>query len=172
MANWVVRQSGNPKKRARRGKTVREMARVISQERVEFTDASGTLFEETATYSRLERLVRVLWTQALDGDMKAIRCLLEYMEGRPVVVAVEGDGQGAGVTLTGDDLFRLMRSAVERVEAWRQGNESASGEDLPQEAGRPQIARTGVPEQGRLFEEEPEVPEEPESPTETGEKSG
>jgi len=114
MARWVRGQSGNPNGRPRRGRSVAEMARLVAHERIQFDDDG-----EAGEYSRLERLVRVLWTAALDGDLGAARLLIEYMEGRPVeVVAASVEGRIRNVN--GDELAALLRGAVAMVGDWRQ----------------------------------------------------
>lgn len=62
-----------------------ELMRAIAAERVAFEDRAGAKDEapEVSLLTRRERLVRVLWTMALDGDLAACRMLLEYMEGKP-----------------------------------------------------------------------------------------
>lgn len=85
MAKWVKGQSGNPRGRSRRGRSLAELMRAIAAERVAFEDRAGAKDEapEVSLLTRRERLVRVLWTMALDGDLAACRMLLEYMEGKP-----------------------------------------------------------------------------------------
>ena len=113
MAKWVAGQSGNPNGRPRRGRTVAELARTIARERVQFDDGA-----EQATYSRVERLVRILFTQALDGNLAAARLLIEYMDGKPVEV-VQASVEGRVRTLSGDDMAALLGGAVARVGEWR-----------------------------------------------------
>lgn len=129
MAKWVPGQSGNPNGRPRRGRSVAELARAIAQEKVEFADADAVAgVTERATYTRLERLLRVMWTMALDGELPAIRCLLEYMEGKPVQVVAENAGREEPV-LTADELERRLRNALAEVEAWRRQVGDAAGEN-------------------------------------------
>ena len=113
MAKWVAGQSGNPNGRPPRGRSVAELARTIAREQVPFDDG-----EEQATYSRLERLVRILFTLALDGNLAAARLLIEYMDGKPVEV-VSASVEGRIRTLSGDDMAALLGSAVARVGEWR-----------------------------------------------------
>ena len=130
MARWVRGQSGNPNGRPRRGRSVAEMARLVAHERIEFDDQG-----EVGEYTRLERLVRVLWTAALDGDLGAARLLIEYMEGRPVeVVAASVEGRIRNVN--GDELAALLRGAVAMVGDWRQSlGDDQGGLDVAQVAG-------------------------------------
>ena len=130
MARWVRGQSGNPNGRPRRGRSVAEMARLVAHERIQFDDDG-----EAGEYSRLERLVRVLWTAALDGDLGAARLLIEYMEGRPVeVVAASVEGRIRNVN--GDELAALLRGAVAMVGDWRQSlGDDQGGLDVAQVAG-------------------------------------
>ena len=96
-----------------------ELARTIAQERVEFTDGAGADGNaEKAVYTRLERLLRVMWTMALDGDLPAIRCLLEYMEGKPVQVVAAAISQEEGRPMTGDEMQKALAGAMEKIEAW------------------------------------------------------
>ena len=61
--------------------------------------------------SRRERMARVLWTEALDGDLKAAQLIAAYTDGRPVQpVAV-----GAAVRFTADEYGK----AAAMVEEWR-----------------------------------------------------
>lgn len=122
MPKWVPGQSGNPKGRPRRGRSAAEMARAVSQERIEFRDEA-----DKAVYTRLERLVRVLWTKALDGDLKSIRCLLEYMEGTPVQV-ITATVKKEGETLSADEMNALRAAVMAKVEEWQAGSKSGSSE--------------------------------------------
>ena len=104
MAKWVRGQSGNPKGRPLRGRSVAELARAISLERVAFADG-----DEEIVCSRLERLLRVLFTKAIeDSDVRATRCLFEYMEGRPVqMVAATIKSEGGG-SVSADELAKAL----------------------------------------------------------------
>jgi hypothetical protein len=114
MAKWVAGQSGNPRGRPLRGRSVAELARAIALERVQFGDGS-----EAIVCTRLERLLRVLFTMALDGDLRATRCLLEYMEGRPAQVVTTSLIQEVRAPLTADQIVGLLAEALARVETWR-----------------------------------------------------
>jgi hypothetical protein len=128
MAQWVAGQSGNPNGRPRRGRSVAELARAIAQEKVEFTDGSPADGNaEQAVYSRLERLLRVMWTMALDGNLSAIRCLLEYMEGRPVQLIAAAVAQRGSDKLSAEDMNELKRLVEEKLKEWRREIEG----DLP-----------------------------------------
>lgn len=106
-----------------------ELARAIAQERVEFTDGSvADGNAEKALYSRLERLLRVMWTMALDGDLRAIRCLLEYMEGKPVQVVAASVVREGERPLTADQLKDMLSEALARVEEWRKESGTAPGD--------------------------------------------
>lgn len=125
MTQWKVGQSGNPDKRGRprrlsRANTVANLAKAIAREQIEFTDGQPNYLTgpETATYTRLERLLRVLWTMALEGDLAAIRCLLEYMEGKPARQVVE-TARKAGAPLTADDMAVQLPLTPEEDEAWQ-----------------------------------------------------
>jgi hypothetical protein len=84
----------------------------IGRERVEFTDTNPPAEtgaepqSETATYSRIERLVRVLWTMALHGNLAAMRCVLEYLVGKPARIEPGGPNRGDGLPAA-DDMAQL-----------------------------------------------------------------
>jgi len=114
VAKWVVGQSGNPNGRPRRGRAIAELARAIGQERIRFDDEG-----EIGVFTRLERLVRVLWTLALAGDLAAARLLLEYMEGKPVEI-LRATVEGQVVELSGDEMAATFGKALAVVAEWRQ----------------------------------------------------
>lgn len=112
---WNVGTSGNPNGRGRpmraaKGKEA-DLLRRIGRELVEFTDEnppdeeSGEPRTETATYSRFERICRVLLTMAGNGHFGAIRTVLEYVIGKPG--RVPPDGSHAGGAPTADDMAQL-----------------------------------------------------------------
>jgi hypothetical protein len=112
MANWIVGQSGNPKRKRYRSARLSDLARRIGAEIVEFRTGGDTLFDqepELTLLSRRERLCRILWTQALDGDLKAAQLLVELLEGRTVEAVV------AQMSFTADDYARMEA----RVMTWR-----------------------------------------------------
>jgi hypothetical protein len=93
---------------------VAELARAIAVERVAWTDG-----DETVVCSRLERLLRVLFTMACDGDLRAVRCALEYLEGRPVQLVAAEVVRDVERPLTADAMAGVLAEALARVEAWR-----------------------------------------------------
>jgi hypothetical protein len=130
----VQGQSGNPKGRPLRGRSVAKLARQIAQEKVEFPDGEGLM-----VCTRLERLPRVMWTMSPDGDLRAIRCLLEYMEGRPVQLVAAAAAPGEP-QVTADDLARVLAGALERVEASREEQVAAAA---PENAAPDNDGRSG-----------------------------
>jgi hypothetical protein len=112
---WVKGQSGNPKGRPLRGKSVAELARLIAQEKVAFDDDG-----EVSVCSRLERLLRVLWTMSLEGDLRAIRCLLEYMEGRPVQVIAATVARADDGALSEAEVRELSALVERRLLEWQE----------------------------------------------------
>jgi hypothetical protein len=66
--------------------------------------------DEVSVMSRRERLARVLWTQALDGDLKAAQLLVDAAEGR----SLRALAMAIGVTFTADDYAR----ARVRIRTW------------------------------------------------------
>lgn len=105
-----------------------ELLRQIGEELAEFRDGppEGT-FDfgdrvEVSEMSRRERMLRVLWARALDGDLKAMQMILDYTDGRPVQ-AMEVN---ASVRFTSDEYAK----ADKRLAAWR---ESMAGPVRPGE---------------------------------------
>jgi hypothetical protein len=114
-AKWVKGQSGNPRGRPLRGRSVAELARLIAQEKVAFDDDG-----ELTVCSRLERLLRVLWTMSLEGDLRAMRCLLEYMEGRPVQVVAATVARVDGGALSEAEVRELSAFVERRLLEWQE----------------------------------------------------
>ncbi len=120
MSKWALGQSGNPRQRPRRGRKFSAVARAIGQERVTFTDGSAEDgAQETAEYTRLERLARVLWTVSLNADLRAMRLLLEYIEGKPVQTVAATVKPGGVRTITADEMVQALAAAKAKVEAWQ-----------------------------------------------------
>lgn len=67
---------------------------------------------EISEMSRRERMIRLLWAEALDGDLKAMQMILDYTDGRPVQ-AMEVK---ANVRFTSDEFAQ----AEKRLAAWRE----------------------------------------------------
>ncbi len=89
---------------------------------------------ETAVYTRFERIMRVLFTVAQEGNLAAIRLLFEYADGKPARQP-PGDGKRAGNGLTADDLaaqapFRQL--SLLEIE----GDECEGETEPPQKPGR------------------------------------
>lgn len=123
VAKWKVGQSGNPDGRPRRGRTIGALARAIGRERVEFTDrepveqeGNGAPGAETAAYTRIERMVRVFWTMALEGDRGAANFLAEYTEGKPARQAPRTEKKQDGACLSADDFAEQLRRVAEEEE--------------------------------------------------------
>lgn len=95
-----------------------DLLRQIGEELEKFRDGppQGT-FDfgdqvEIREMSRRERMMRMLWAKALDGDLKAMQMILDYTDGRPVQ-AMEVK---ASVRFTGDEYAEAER----RLAAWRE----------------------------------------------------
>lgn len=95
-----------------------DLLRQIGEELAKFRDGppQGT-FDfgdqvEIREMSRRERMMRMLWAKALDGDLKAMQMILDYTDGRPVQ-AMEVK---ASVRFTGDEYAEAER----RLAAWRE----------------------------------------------------
>lgn len=123
-------------RRPRRGrrKPNAELLRQIGEELAEFRDGppEGT-FDfgdpvEISEMSRRERMLRVLWDEALDGDLKAMQMILDYTDGRPVQ-AMEVN---ASVRFTSDEYAKADR----KLAAWRETMAGAvHPEGLPAQPG-------------------------------------
>ncbi len=107
-------------RRPRRGrrKLNADLLRQIGEEVATFRDGppEGT-FDfgapvEISEMPRRERMMRLLWDKALDGDLKAMQMILDYTDGRPVQ-AMEVK---ASVRFTSDDLAQ----AEKKLAAWRE----------------------------------------------------
>ena len=119
-------------RRPRRGrrKLNADLLRQIGEELATFRDGppEGT-FDfgdrvQVSEMSRRERMLRILWAKALDGDLKAMQMILDYTDGRPVQ-AMEVK---ASVRFTSDEYAQ----AEKRVAAWRA---SMAGEPEEAEGG-------------------------------------
>jgi hypothetical protein len=68
---------------------------------------------------KLQRLMRVLWELAEGGDVKAARCVLEYLEGKPAqTVTVRHDEVGDRAP-SADEMARLLADGVAKVTQWQ-----------------------------------------------------
>lgn len=116
MANWVVGRSGHPKGRRCKARRLADLLREIGDEQVLFEDREKegdfTSQTETNLMSRRERMARVLWTRACDGDLKAAGLVSETMDGKPV----QPMAVGAEVHFTADD----YSAAAARLQEWRE----------------------------------------------------
>lgn len=84
----------------------------IGGERVAFP-----LDDQGRPMPRREQLARVLWARAVDGDMAAIKLLVDILSGRA------SDAQGAGgVTFTADHLA----AAEAELAAWREEDQDGA----------------------------------------------
>jgi len=114
-------QSAHPKGRKCRARRLADLLRQIGNEEVTFRDGPqkgqfdfGEVVE-VSVMSRRERMARVLWTEALDGNLKAMQLLAETMDGRPMQpVAV-----GVEARFTADEYaqaaLKLMAWKAERI---------------------------------------------------------
>jgi len=104
-SSWVKGYSGNPIGEASAGRSLAELLAEIGDERLAYPIDDC----EAPAMTRRELLCRVLWTRSVvDGDMTAIKVLLEYLEGKP-------GGPGAeGPEFTADQ----MAAAQAKLEAW------------------------------------------------------
>lgn len=76
---WVRGQSAHPSGRPQRARTMADLLRKIGAEQVVFDDNG-----EINALARRERLARVLWAEAVAGNLMAARLVIEHMEGRAV----------------------------------------------------------------------------------------
>jgi len=74
---WTKGQSGNPTGRPRSGHSLAELLRAAGHMPVSDGDAC----------TREAALVDRLWAMALEGDLPAMRLLLEYIIGKPLPIA-------------------------------------------------------------------------------------
>ncbi len=70
---WNAGQSGNPRGRPRKGRSVTELIEKLGQGK-----------RENIPLTRLEELVRKLYELAIGGDVAAARVIRAYVEGMPV----------------------------------------------------------------------------------------
>lgn len=74
MPKWVTGQSGNPKGRPRRGRSLSDLLRL----------QGNASTEEGQTLKKA--FCAALWQFAIAGNMHAARLILEYIEGKPAIV--------------------------------------------------------------------------------------
>jgi len=121
-SSWVKGYSGNPIGEASAGRSLAELLAEIGDERLAYPIDDC----EAPAMTRRELLCRVLWTRSVvDGDMTAIKVLLEYLEGKP-------GGPGAeGVEFTADQ----MAAAQAQLEAWCAAEACGAGAPAKTEEG-------------------------------------
>ncbi len=126
---WSKGFSENPYGLARGDVGLAEMVRQVAGEWLVYPAGNdGDLH-----MSRQEALVRTLWTRAvIDGDMTAIKLLVELLEGKGA-----GTGEAGGAVLTADDLARAEAALL----AWADEHllpetGTAAGDDQPAQEGR------------------------------------
>jgi hypothetical protein len=109
--------AGRPRGRRRRAQRFAELLREIGNEQVEDVDGppEGTFdfgeAKEVRVMTRREQVARVLWTEALKGNLRAAQLIAAYTDGRPVQPAdVEAE-----VRFTADEYGK----AAAKVAEWR-----------------------------------------------------
>jgi hypothetical protein len=122
-------RKSKPQTRSRaRAKPNADLLREIGSELVKFLDgpAEGA-FDfgepvEITEMSRRERMMRLLWAEALDGNLKAMQMILDYTDGRPV----KAIATSAAVRFTADDYAQ----ADKLIAAWHalQGSAAPPGD--------------------------------------------
>ncbi len=125
-----MEKSGRPharRPRLGRRRPNADLLRQIGEELATFRDGPppGT-FDfgdpvEVREMSRRERMLRMLWAEALDGDLKAMQMILDYTDGRPVQ-AMEVK---ASVRFTSDEFAQ----AEKRLAAWRESMREKANDD-------------------------------------------
>lgn len=120
---WLKGFSGNPVGEARDGGgsepggSLAELVRNIGSEAVAYPPGG----DDALQMLRREALVRTLWTRAvIDGDMTAIKLLVELLEGKGA------EANAGGVTLNADDLAR----AEAALTAWAAMQAAAETKDV------------------------------------------
>ena len=78
--------------------------------------------------SRREVMARLLWKQALEGDLAACRLLLEYIDGKPVQAVAAAVAHGGPRPITADEMAR----AQEAVAAWIVQRTASNALHLPE----------------------------------------
>jgi len=74
MTKWVTGQSGNPKGRPKRGRSLTDLLQ----------QAGNAQTEEGLSLKKA--FCQALWIFAVNGNMHAAKLILEYIEGKPAVV--------------------------------------------------------------------------------------
>ena len=104
-------------RRRTRRQSIADLMREIGEELVTFRDGPPEgAFDfgdpvEISEMSRRERMARVVWAEALDGNLKAVQLILDYTEGRPL----QAMAVAAGVRFTADEYAQ----AEKQLAAWR-----------------------------------------------------
>lgn len=106
MSRWQAGQSGNPKGRPKRGETISELIRAVLREKGPEGIANRKLVAQ--------KLVAL----ALDGNMDAIKVVLDRVDGK-VVEKLEHSGAGGGPLI------------LEYVNDWRSFRPTADPAALP-----------------------------------------
>ena len=102
---WSKGFSGNPAGEARGDLPLGELVRAIGGEWVVYPPGG----DDALLMTRREALVRTLWTRAvIDGDMTAIKLLVELLEGKGAA------DEAGGVLLNADE----MAAAEAVLKAW------------------------------------------------------
>jgi hypothetical protein len=115
---------------------VTQLTRALARERVKYKDSDGPLFDGQAlivTYTRLERLMRMLFVMAETRNLAAVRLIAEIAEGKLARQVGETEKNDGGVKLTDEQLAELLEIALARLEEW---HEEMQREEPP--AGTPQ----------------------------------
>jgi hypothetical protein len=121
---WIKGFSGNPDGEARGEGSVGKLLSDIGSEWVTFPAGS----DDALRMTRREALARTLWTRGvIDGDMTAIKLLVELLEGKGTAA---GEAGSAGPALTADH----FAAAEAEYRAWA-AQHCGGGDVICEEAG-------------------------------------
>ncbi len=125
--NPVRSGSGSPNGKSRPKRLsdehmVTRLTRAIAREKVEYTEDGTTFFDKkvSAVYTRIERIIRVLFGMAEKGNIGAVRLLAEIAEGKLARQVGEIAKNDEGVKLTDEQMAALIEIALARLEEWHE----------------------------------------------------